>query len=371
MSLESCPAPVTVNRPMLKAGLRQAWRAPGLLQFGLDPERAVVIEGVDAPLAGFLAGLDGSLDAKGALALAQRSGIDADRARAAIEVLAEAGLLADAGSAADAPAPLPLMDRDRLAPDLRASALGRQSPSAGPAAFRARRHALVAVVGAGRVGAGIAALLGASGVGMLVIADDEPALASDITPFGLTAHDIGRPRFDGARRLLAGAAPSTRVLSRIGSRPDLVVLAPDEEADRACLIRLVSEGVPHLLASVSEAAGTVGPFVVPGETACLHCIDLHRSDLDPAWPALLAQTVVPGPAPASEVALAGLVASLAVLHVTTFLIGERSTSMGGTLTISSDGRVRRRTWRPHPGCGCRFEHLAVPPAADPERGKQD
>lgn len=371
MSPESAPVPATVIRPLLKAGLRQAWRAPGLLQFGLDPERAVVIEGVDAPLAGFLGDLDGSLDEQGALQLAQRRGVDVARARAALQVLAEAGLLADAAPAADAPAPLPLLERDRMAPDLRASALGRQSPAAGPAAFRARRDALVAVIGAGRVGAGVAALLGAAGVGMLVVADEEPALAGDITPFGLSAHDIGRPRIDGARRFLAGAAPSTRVLSRIGSRPDLVVLAPDEEADRASVIRLVSEGVPHLLASVSEAAGTVGPFVLPGQTACLHCIDLHRSDLDPAWPALLAQTVVPGPAPASDVALAGLVASLAVLHVTDYLAGGRPASLGGTLTISLDGRVRRRTWPTHPGCGCRFEHLTEHPVANPEPRKDD
>jgi hypothetical protein len=364
MSPESAAASGTVTRPLLKAGLRRAWRAPGLLQFGLEPERAVVIEGMDAVLAGFLDDLDGSLDEQGALQLAQRRGVDAGRARVALEVLAEAGLLADAASSADPRSGLPLLERDRMAPDLRASALGRQSPDAGTAAFRTRRDALIAVVGAGRVGAGVAALLGAAGVGMLAVVDEESALASDITPFGLSAHDIGRPRFDGVRRILTADAPSTRVLSRIGSRPDLVVFAPDEEADRASAIKLVGEGVPHLLASVTEATGKVGPFVLPGETACLHCIDLHRSDLDPAWPGLLAQTVVPGPAPASDVALAGLVASLAVLHVTTYLAGGRPASMGGTLTISLAGHSRRRSWSPHGGCGCHFEHLTQTPDSE-------
>jgi hypothetical protein len=358
LSPDSAPECPTASRPLLKAGLRQAWRAPGLLQFGLDPERAVVIEGMDTALAAFLADLDGSLDRAGALELAGHRGVDAARAGAALDVLADAGLLADGAAEA---APLPLPERDRLAPDQRAIALSLRSADAGPAAFRARRRALVAVLGAGRVGAGVAALLGAAGVGMLVIADDEPAVASDVTPFGLSPDDIGRPRFEGARRVLAGTAPSTRVLSRIGSRPDLVVLAPEEEPERASVIRWVGEGVPHLLASVCEAAGSVGPFVVPGETACLHCIDLHRADLDPAWPALLAQTVVPGPAPTSDVALAGLVASLAALHVTSYLVGGRPASMDGTLAITLDGRVRRRTWHPHPGCGCRFEHLTDGP----------
>ena len=33
----------------------------------------------------------------------------------------------------------------------------------------------------------------------------------------------------------------------------------------------------------------VGPFVVPGRTACLRCVDAHHTDADPAWPLLVRQ----------------------------------------------------------------------------------
>ena len=37
-----------------------------------------------------------------------------------------------------------------------------------------------------------------------------------------------------------------------------------------------------------RARAVVGPFVVPGTTACLRCVDAHRTDADPAWPLLVA-----------------------------------------------------------------------------------
>ena len=47
--------------------------------------------------------------------------------------------------------------------------------------------------------------------------------------------------------------------------------------------------MPHLAASAREAIGVVGPLVLPGRTACLSCLELARSDRDPAWPLILAQ----------------------------------------------------------------------------------
>lgn len=47
--------------------------------------------------------------------------------------------------------------------------------------------------------------------------------------------------------------------------------------------------VPHLLVSFDEQGATVGPLVVPGRTACAHCLDLHRRDADSSWVALASQ----------------------------------------------------------------------------------
>ena len=50
-------------------------------------------------------------------------------------------------------------------------------------------------------------------------------------------------------------------------------------------------GVAHLAVTAEEAIGIVGPMVRPGQTSCLRCLHLTRSDLDPAWPLILAQLV--------------------------------------------------------------------------------
>ena len=52
---------------------------------------------------------------------------------------------------------------------------------------------------------------------------------------------------------------------------------------------LVQSGVPHLVVSSTEGAWRVGPFVVPGTTACQRCVDAHESAADPRRGLLLEQ----------------------------------------------------------------------------------
>lgn len=70
---------------------------------------------------------------------------------------------------------------------------------------------------------------------------------------------------------------------------DLVVLADSLAADPRLVRDLQGAGVPHLPVRVRDGTGVVGPLVIPGLSSCLTCADLHRTDRDPAWPALAAQ----------------------------------------------------------------------------------
>jgi hypothetical protein len=70
---------------------------------------------------------------------------------------------------------------------------------------------------------------------------------------------------------------------------DLVVLADTLAADPRLVRDLHVGGVPHLPVRMRDGAGLVGPLVIPGVSSCLCCVDLHRTDRDPAWPALAAQ----------------------------------------------------------------------------------
>ena len=120
---------------------------------------------------------------------------------------------------------------------------------------------------------------------------------------------------------------------------------------------LVRRVVPHLAASASEAIGVVGPLVLPGRTACLRCLDLARAERDPAWPLILAQLASQAGAdpPACDTVLATMVAAQAAAQALAFLDqgAEAAAVTNGTLElVLPDWQWRRRTWQPHPRCGC-------------------
>lgn len=73
------------------------------------------------------------------------------------------------------------------------------------------------------------------------------------------------------------------------TQPDLVVLADSLAVDPRLLREFHVARLPHLPVRVRDGVGVVGPLVIPGVTSCLVCVDLHRTDRDPAWPALAAQ----------------------------------------------------------------------------------
>ena len=57
--------------------------------------------------------------------------------------------------------------------------------------------------------------------------------------------------------------------------------SPTGELERGRLDPLIRDEVPHLLVRDHGHELVVGPFVVPGATACLRCVDCHHGDADP------------------------------------------------------------------------------------------
>jgi hypothetical protein len=116
----------------------------------------------------------------------------------------------------------------------------------------------------------------------------------------------------------------------------------------------VAARIPHLAARVVELSGIVGPFVIPGRTSCLRCLDLHRCDRDPAWPRVVAQAEQRRTGVAAcDVTLATQVAALAAQQVLAHLDGFSPATVDGTIEVSLPyGLARRRSWHPHPACGC-------------------
>lgn len=338
-------------RPILSPASRRLWRDPATLQLGRAGPGSCVLTGLDPTTRAVLALLDGTRDTAQVERQAAELGCHPARTTALLALLRSAGLLHDATERW--PPALAVDERERLAPDV--ASLGLTTGGAGLPVLRRRQQAQVVVLGAGRVGAPLAGLLAAGGVGAVDVVDDGTARAADLAVGGLRPADLGRRRGEAARDRLRELAPSTR--SGPVPRPDLAVLAPRGPVDDADAAALVRAGVPHLLAEVRDAVGVVGPLVLPGSSACLRCQDLSRTDDDPGWPAVAVQlSAAPrrSPAPCDAV-LAAAVAAQAALQVLAHLDGAAPASLGGSLELElPDWRWRRRSWAPHPACSCRW-----------------
>jgi hypothetical protein len=339
-------------RPTLKAGLLPVWRDRDTLQIGVDPRRAVALTGL-GQAAAVISLLDGSRDRDAVIATAAAYGIPAETADRVLGLLAAAGVLDD--FPAWAQAGLTGQLRARLAPDLATASLAYADSDGGARILARRRAAFVRVHGAGRIGAGLASFLAASGVGHVTCTDPGPAEPADLAPAGLIAADLGQPRQEGAARAIGRAAPEV-ITHEDGTLPDLVILTGFTLPDLAR--RLVRDGVPHLAVRTGEAIGVVGPLVQPGRSACLHCVDLRKAEGDPAWPQIIAQAIFTSVQPqACGIVLAAMTATLAAAQALAYLDRAGSgapATANGTLELVLPGwQWRRRTWGPHPACGCR------------------
>lgn len=335
-------------RHVLKPALRRLWRGPSTVQIGLDPERAVVLAGCDDEVSELLDALAGNRE------LTRRAdGTSSTRRGQLLDLLQRAGLLDDI-QASTAPLPgLSRIHRDRLAPDLAALSLTSAADDGGVGLLRRRRDTTIAVYGAGRVGAVVATLLAAAGIGRLDVVDSGRCRPGDCVPGGLRLSQLGRGRREAIGELLDGYAATT---APAAGPPRAVVLTGAAATDPGIRRRLTEARLPHLVAAVRETTGVVGAFVLPGKSACLQCLDLHRTDRDPGWPVLAAQLAA-APLPsveACDAVLATAVACWAAREVLGFVDGSsRPASVNGSLELSAaDWRWRRRTWSPHPTCGC-------------------
>jgi bacteriocin biosynthesis cyclodehydratase domain-containing protein len=354
-------------RPALKPGLTPVWRDRDTLQIGIDSRRAVALTGM-AGIAWVISLLDGSRDRAQVIEAAVHRGVPAEIAERVLALLASAGALDDFPAATLRALSQPL--RTGLAAELATVSLARGDCDGGARTLARRLAAQVRIHGTGRVAAAISSLLTTSGVCCVTPADPAveaagspspppPATAPPATAPPATAPSPPGPAPSTTARPAAtpgppSAAASSRMAPASAARPDLVVLTarhlPELQAE------LMRDQIPHLVVSASEAIGIVGPLVMPGRTACLRCLDLLRTDHDPAWPLILAQLAGRPPGPLScDAPLAAAVAAQATSQALAFIDWAPSAVAvtNGTLElVLPSWQWRRRTWSPHPECSC-------------------
>ncbi|MCO1660753.1 TOMM precursor leader peptide-binding protein [Pseudonocardia humida] len=219
-----------------------------------------------------------------------------------------------------------------------------------------RRRAAVLVEGAGPLAVGVALGLAAAGVGTVHLRTAGTVTAADLRT-GLIEADRGRPRAQALAAAVAAVAPRA-VSGPAPARfsPDLVLLTDALVPEPVRVGKLHAAGRAHLAVRLRDGTGVVGPLVLPGRTACLRCLELHRRARDRAWPAVAAQLVgKPGTAdPACAVATAALATAQALVALDGAAGGGLTPpTLDATLELEpSAGALRRRAWPPHPDCGC-------------------
>ena len=308
-------------------------RGPSARLLGLDPRTALVVDDLPPPLARMLDELAAPVERVGLVARAVQRGADRDAAEELLGRLVGSGVLVDA----DWP--------DRVA--------------------RQRAAAAVSVVGGGRLASGIAAGLGLAGVGSVWVGagPDGPVQECDLGT-GLLDGDRGRPRAEAIADVVRRVAPGTSVgPPPARAVPDLCVLGDAVVPDPSLLAVLHRDRIAHLPVRLRDGTGVVGPLVLPGRSACLTCIELHRCGRDPGWPTVTAQLVgQPGrgdAATAAATAAVGVAQVLAALDAAAGGATPAPSVLGATLEIDiASGGLLRRGWPAHPDCGC-----GAPPCA--------
>lgn len=203
----------------------------------------------------------------------------------------------------------------------------------------------------------------------------EPVAAVLAELYALGAIVDGVPRVGASRRRAAYAAgfdigPGTvelaaatrTILASSGLRqlsstePDLLVITSYGEGSRTVFERAVLLGREHLPVVIDEDRVRIGPFVRPGQTPCVGCHDLHRSDWDPAWPALLLQ-LGHSATPVGPPALDPLVRHAAAVEIAAEVValadGAMPRTAGQCLIVGPS--LGERMMRPigfHPRCTC-------------------
>ncbi|WP_426510158.1 hypothetical protein ACPPVO_05410 [Dactylosporangium sp. McL0621] len=228
--------------------------------------------------------------------------------------------------------------------------------------LRRRRAARVIVAGDGPLVAPLAAALAGAGVGHVEPVVEGRATAADVAVGGLARDDVAASRFLATSTAIARHAPWVRVTPGREDGIDFVVRVGDRRLDALDRRGVRLHLLPRLEVRVRLGTVIVGPLVRPTRSPCRGCLELHRQDRDPAWPALAAQlaTAPPGIGEPCSLTTAMAGAAFAADEVLSYLDGIALRTEAAIVEIPRPGEIRRREWTAHPRCDCRRRRRTGP-----------
>jgi hypothetical protein len=340
------------SRPRLKSYAHPLRRGPGSLQLGLSPDAGVILDGLSDAEIVMAEGLDGSMDVQTLYSVAADAGVSAGRVASLIATLSEHQLLVD--TVTDAVTDRALLSpvnepaRYRLQPDATAIAAAYALSGDGDYHVAARLTKHVVISGEGDLPCALADLLRVGGIGQVSVG----ANAVNAVDLELRGHPTG------------SAHPPFSAVADLPARPDLVVLAAMGAIRPDAGEPWLRRGIPHLPLVVQGHRVQIGPLITGGDGPCLSCMDLHRCDRDPAWPAVLSQLapgwpLLPGAPVSLENTLTTLTAGAAAMIVNTCLDGQ---PVPGDISLELSlpwPTILSRRWFRHPLCECTAGHATM------------
>lgn len=173
--------------------------------------------------------------------------------------------------------------------------------------------------------------------------------------------DAGLPTWARHARLLLEIAGLA--VTDVVEDADILLLLSAEPIDRRQVDGWMRGDVPHLVLDADDARVRLGPFVVPGRSTCLRCIDAYATDQDPHHPLLIEQrrgaatpSGLPLPLPHDLVAIA---AAMAVRELTTYADGGTPATLDHTIEVDPALELPTTRWGRHPACGCAWDELTA------------
>jgi bacteriocin biosynthesis cyclodehydratase domain-containing protein len=248
--------------------------------------------------------------------------------------------------------------------------IGVDAPAVVLEGLTARQERLVAAIAAGHGRSGLGGLIARTGQKDAEVAQLverlAPALADDHRVTAPVVELAGSCSLaDAVERLLTDSGARVRRVDAstagLTGDADVGIAVSRHVHDPGVSAAWLHDDLPHLAVVRGDLTTRIGPVVVPGATACAHCLDLHRADVDGAWGVIAGQLwgrVSPGlPAVAESDAAARAVRRLLRRHRRLVSGGEEAPddpvddAVIETVDVET-GLVTTTRSRPHPDCGC-------------------
>lgn len=227
----------------------------------------------------------------------------------------------------------------------------------------------VVVLGCGGLGSWTACGLASAGVGELVLIDDDQVELSNLNRQILFREsDIGRPKVEAAAGALHAynsrlqiktsqcRIESSEMLDPYLRDADLLICTadwPPYELPRWVNQASIRAGTPYVTAGQMLPMVRIGPWVAPGETVCLECMEATWRDAYPRYEELTRHRAKVTPPAATMGSASGLIGSILATEAIHFLSGATlPASYGAFLLIDlRTMRFEREVVTRVPPCG--------------------